>query len=876
MTDAKKNANDAFAAAFPHGYDLVPTSGEGLLCGLRAIAGSIETQLGLAAPELDDLVKISKDPGLREFEKSLGIPARENDENFHVDQVGAILSKWGKEQKPPLDLRLGYVMNGGEKHLVSSPDANSEVLWVAYSGNKKGGHYMGMRAKPLSTPPPDWESKSESEKKRWRLAYNRDFPKRHVPRNTDSEYTDDDSVSSVEDEEIEAAVAARDEQTKRSEEEGEKLRAKRAQIDNDIEAAEKKSNSIAQEIKRITEAQETALAHSAKAEKEGASQKFLNGIKRTISEQHKKIEALEEQQKNQEEELARLQAKSISLAQEEQHNYSRRKAADSKVIKLEKQQRQFLRRQQMKGEEERPGTTKGSHGGKPKEAVSGKQNEDLQQLVRRIIKLREAESEEMEKNLAAKLLRPFSDDEYSPSELEAMQADSETDSDDDVITFSRVKIRVPKKNDPVPLDFDSNTATTNNVTLEQVQKGLETLADARKEHSEYMQALNKEGGEYRRLGNQLAGLRVTLRYQPDREDIKAKLSKVEEAFAPYDKIEKEWTRKSQVIAIKTRQLRRLHTKLGRVGKQIPRIRRDAFGLSRTRSSDQGDKQSKLNDIERKLKEQRAHSNKQIKLLEARLAEKEKLIAEAEAEKKRVEEEMGARRLKDQEKLAGLAEMEKSQGRRTAAADKRSDELRQREKRIQAEEDKAREAAKKAEDEAKMLLVRAQDELERQKQASAAEVARLEEAKRRVEEEIAALKAAQATKRLDQQEKEDQDRQAQAEAEEKERRNKEPKATGSGGDGPPPPLPPPPPPPVEDDLVSPLYVGAPALATALWTLFNGLYRNNHLSSWMGPYINGGYNGMGTTAIFNLSSLYFLLSSTAALGVTFGWRLSKANF
>lgn len=929
MADAKKKVNDAYAAAFPHGFDMIHTPGEGLLCGLRAIAGSIEKQLGIPAPELDDLVRISKDPGFKEFEKSLGILARENDDNFYVDQVGAILSKWGKEQKPPLNLQLGYMMKGGEKHLASSPDANSKVLWVYYTGTEKGGHYMGMKAKSPSTPPPEgnkggsyfarvldprapppgWAFKSEPEKKRWWLAYNINFPRRHIPRNTDSEYTDDDSVSGVEDAEMEDAVAARDKEAKRSAQEQEVFRTKRARIDADIESVNKKIKKIEEEVQQIIDAQAREHAQIDKAEREEATQKYLNGIKKTINEQHKLIEALETRKRGQEEKLVELQEDMISLAEDEQYDYKRLKSANSKITKLQKQQKQFLRRRQVKKEEakriagkeaaeepakkmqeeereadrkgkEEEDAAKGFTGGGAEEAVSEKQTGDLQQLVRRIIKLREAEAKERQKNLDTKLLRPFSDDEYSSGELEAMNNDSETDTDDDLMMFSRVKVRVPKKNDPVPLDFDSNTATTGTVTREQVLKGLETLENARKEYAKFVESLNLKGNKHRRLGNRLSALRWTLRYEPDREDLKARLPKAEEAFAPYYKIEKDWNRKLQVIGFKTRQLERLREEFLRAGKDIPRIRRDPFGLSQTWSSEQEDKQSELNNIERKLKEQQARSKEKIKQLQAQLAEKEKEIREAEAHKKRVEERMGARRLKENERLTNLAEKGKAHDQRTAAADKRSDELRQREKRIEAEEDKAREAAKKAEEEAKMLLEKAQDELEQQKKASAAELARLEGEKRRIESEIAALKAAEAAKRLAQQEKEDEDRQAYTEAEEKARQNREPKAAAGGGDGaekllPPPPPSSPPPPQDEDDSVSSLYVGGPALLTAAWGLLNGVYRNDYLSTWMGPYINGGYNGMGTIAIFNSSSLSFLLTGTAALGLTFGWRLSKAN-
>ena len=150
LHDENPVARRCFTATFPQGYTLVSTSGEGLLCGLRALATSIEHQLELPPPDSDELYRIIlKSESIQTFEKATGEQARANKNNFYIDQLAAVLTIWGGQQS--LDLQLGYVLSDETVFLVPTPTtSNTKIVWI-HSTSSTGSddqtmqHYEGIK-----------------------------------------------------------------------------------------------------------------------------------------------------------------------------------------------------------------------------------------------------------------------------------------------------------------------------------------------------------------------------------------------------------------------------------------------------------------------------------------------------------------------------------------------------------------------------------------------------------------------------------------------------------------------------------------------------------------------------------------------------------
>jgi hypothetical protein len=97
-------AQKIFSEPFTNGAKVIEVSGDGNLCGLRALGASIEAQgIYRRAPSVEDLLEISKDSHYQALQTGTG---RSNDNNFYIDQLGALLMLWGQKHK--LDLQLGY------------------------------------------------------------------------------------------------------------------------------------------------------------------------------------------------------------------------------------------------------------------------------------------------------------------------------------------------------------------------------------------------------------------------------------------------------------------------------------------------------------------------------------------------------------------------------------------------------------------------------------------------------------------------------------------------------------------------------------------------------------------------------------------------
>lgn len=135
-------------------YEILETSGEGLLCGIRAVIGSLESQTTFETiPSVDDLMNLLNDENFRSFEAETRQQARDNENNFYIDQLGAILYAWGLRQNPSTPLQLGYVLQDGRNFLVPTPHhENTVVIWI-HSSSTEGNdeeslhHYSALKRK---------------------------------------------------------------------------------------------------------------------------------------------------------------------------------------------------------------------------------------------------------------------------------------------------------------------------------------------------------------------------------------------------------------------------------------------------------------------------------------------------------------------------------------------------------------------------------------------------------------------------------------------------------------------------------------------------------------------------------------------------------
>lgn len=104
---------------------------EGLLCGFFAVINSMCAQYPeLPCPTREELQAIFEEQAM-EFAEVFDM---DNTYDFSIDQVAAIVYRWGKPQG--LNLRIGYVEEGNTPLLVSHPNEEWDVrvLWIHNDG----------------------------------------------------------------------------------------------------------------------------------------------------------------------------------------------------------------------------------------------------------------------------------------------------------------------------------------------------------------------------------------------------------------------------------------------------------------------------------------------------------------------------------------------------------------------------------------------------------------------------------------------------------------------------------------------------------------------------------------------------------------------
>jgi hypothetical protein len=156
------NAPLLFEQAFPNGYEVIPTSSQGLRCGFYAAINSLVAQhpdiatsnQTLAPPTIDDLMEVFRSPEFTQWQAGFSLS---NEDNFYVDQVAAVLHFWADTYRDH-NVQLGYVLQGTDPVLLRFDDegtARADV-WIYNDNHEARGrgmlnHFSALRHRPATT-----------------------------------------------------------------------------------------------------------------------------------------------------------------------------------------------------------------------------------------------------------------------------------------------------------------------------------------------------------------------------------------------------------------------------------------------------------------------------------------------------------------------------------------------------------------------------------------------------------------------------------------------------------------------------------------------------------------------------------------------------
>ncbi|KAF7507788.1 hypothetical protein GJ744_010089 [Endocarpon pusillum] len=128
-TPAPSSAFSRWLMDFPNGFENIPTSGEGCLCGFRAVINTMTAMYpSLPRPTVKDLQGVLNSSGYLENTAEFGLT--NITDNFHVDQIGAALYFWGATYHG-LNLQLGYFLSQIPQ-LVPHPNEDPTiVIWIS-------------------------------------------------------------------------------------------------------------------------------------------------------------------------------------------------------------------------------------------------------------------------------------------------------------------------------------------------------------------------------------------------------------------------------------------------------------------------------------------------------------------------------------------------------------------------------------------------------------------------------------------------------------------------------------------------------------------------------------------------------------------------
>lgn len=130
-------------------WEIIPTPGDGFLCGFYALMRSLGAQMpDLPTPTLQELLGIYKGPAMTKRNAAVALTNRNY---FGVDQVAGTLYEWGLEKGA--NLQLGCLIEGRDPLLLgteTSDNDNVRVLWIHNNNvNERNptliNHFSGLR-----------------------------------------------------------------------------------------------------------------------------------------------------------------------------------------------------------------------------------------------------------------------------------------------------------------------------------------------------------------------------------------------------------------------------------------------------------------------------------------------------------------------------------------------------------------------------------------------------------------------------------------------------------------------------------------------------------------------------------------------------------
>lgn len=153
MLGESLEARQAISRQFKDGYRTLDISGNGLLCGLRAVCLAARVRGIGNYPTVPELQKIYEtDKEIAEF---LDDTKERIKNNFNVDAVGTVLKIWGEALPRRLELRLGYMLADGRVFLVIQKETK-DIIWICSSsdsGAVTSSHYEAMAPKLVPSDP---------------------------------------------------------------------------------------------------------------------------------------------------------------------------------------------------------------------------------------------------------------------------------------------------------------------------------------------------------------------------------------------------------------------------------------------------------------------------------------------------------------------------------------------------------------------------------------------------------------------------------------------------------------------------------------------------------------------------------------------------
>ncbi|KAK9420417.1 hypothetical protein SUNI508_06413 [Seiridium unicorne] len=140
-----RSFRDKFVKQFPHGFDVLPTSGSRLLCAFFAIIGSIAAQYpSMPVPTIDELYELFLHPVDPGVQASKAVTQLLNKGDLSIDQAAATLYDWGLPRGLTLDVGVFMPMSTRRHMIIGLPkdDGSSQTVWITTNATQMGHDKM--------------------------------------------------------------------------------------------------------------------------------------------------------------------------------------------------------------------------------------------------------------------------------------------------------------------------------------------------------------------------------------------------------------------------------------------------------------------------------------------------------------------------------------------------------------------------------------------------------------------------------------------------------------------------------------------------------------------------------------------------------------